>query len=569
MSVADEPETRTAVISRESKPIYKGLEKPEEMTYLEWIMQKDDVPTTEVSASAQGVTLGRKPQPFNIRAVVDFQDVNCHHTRCLMAKVAATVGLGFRRPEEIPRDIPIGENDLAAAPDPTQHADFLDQTETTTAPGPDGKPVTTTKVTNSIKGKKPNPNAKVAKLAPAGGAGGDLSGLGNVTPSDISPPAVNPNIQNPTAALADRQKPSKCDEILDPLCEVSWADVLNDVAEDYWQAGAGALEVVRRGGDKVTGLHHIPIADLHIFIEDEQYNYHYEVESREGTGFSRVFAKWGDKQAMLTRFGGNASSGKSTAPKTPSTQQAGTAGFFGSATISSDPDLVSEVIYFRRPSSKNRWYGYPDWLSATTSVELVKALTQFKYDFFNNRGVPEFMLFAIGKKLDPKDWTKIENALRATIGQGNSHKSIAVNIEAVASDFTIQLEKLAVEGAETDDFVKTKDCLALDIVTAHGVPPLLAGIQIPGKLGANNELPNALMAFHVLVIGPAQRLFRRILSSTLGSKEAGLGLTDEDFAFRTIPEEIDVGTLQTIGRMRQDLRTARAQGRDPADGLKD
>ena len=335
---------------------------------------------------------------------------------------------------------------------------------------------------------------------------------------------------------------SKVDKALCSLCTISWQDVLTDVAEDYWQVGDGYIEVIRKdptNPDKISGLHHIPSTDIHVVLEDANYNRHFEVAGSESAGIiTRKFALFGDKEDFLKRNKFNV-----------------------------DPGNVSEVIQIRRPSSQNRWYGYNDWLSAVASIELMQCLKQYKYDFFLNRGVPEFMMFVLGQKLNKDDWAKIEQALRANIGLGRSHKSLALNLEN--PEIEIQIEKLAMEGKQDDDFSKSGEYLAQSIVTAHGVPPLLAGILVPGKLGASNELVNALQAFQLLKIGPAQRVFQQALAATLGddTMNGGIGLAPLDFVMRKITEEIDLATMDTMSRQRTEA-TAK-DGRDPKDGLKE
>ena len=36
----------------------------------------------------------------------------------------------------------------------------------------------------------------------------------------------------------------------------------------------------------------------------------------------------------------------------------------------------AELIHIKRPTSRHRWYGMPDWLSAVASIELVHAIKQ-------------------------------------------------------------------------------------------------------------------------------------------------------------------------------------------------
>ena len=108
------------------------------------------------------------------------------------------------------------------------------------------------------------------------------------------------------------------------------------------------------------------------------------------------------------------------------------------------------------------------------------------------------------------------------------------------------------------------------IVSAHGVPPLLAGIQIPGKLGSTNELPNALMAFQALVIQQAQKVISSALINTLGNAtlNGGLGLGADNFRLRKITDVISLSKMDTVSRMRQTVPEAKSEGRDLEAGLK-
>lgn len=365
-------------------------------------------------------------------------------------------------------------------------------------------------------------------------------------------PGDDPTIMPPIPKTRKQYVESKVDEALNPLCMISATDLLHDACEDFWQVGNGLIEVVRPRANltEIVGLHHLPAEEATIFLEDTAYNFHYVIKNGDET-VERRFARFGDWEEFEKRAGNKEGA---SAFELPEEQAAN--------------EFVSEVIHFRQPTSRSRWYGFPKWLSAVPPIELAQMLLQWKYDFFLNRGVPEFIFLLVGQKLKEDDWKKIEDALKANIGLGNSHKSLALNISN--PEVKAQVEKLAAESKGDETFATTKESLALSIVTAHRVPPLLAGIQIPGKLGATNELPNALMAFQLLVIGQAQRIWQQTLATTLGAAENGVeGLAPTDFAFTKITEEIDVGKMDTVARMRQTPMQAADEGRDLDEGTKE
>lgn len=331
---------------------------------------------------------------------------------------------------------------------------------------------------------------------------------------------------------------SPTDELLNPLTSSTWQETQSDVAEDYYQCGWGFLEVVREG-TTIVGLFHLPVSTVYLHRDQEGHVW-YEIVGAGGMPKGSVrHAPFGLKEQLIAE--------EVIDP------------------LDDDPNTVSEIICLRRPTSLSRWYGFPDWISASPAIELVQMMIQQKFDFFINRGVPEFIALFTGGEVPKEDWDRIEAALRAQTGPGNAHKSLALNIKD--SNLQFQLEKLAMDGDTDKAWSADKENLAMDVVSAHRVPPLLAGIQIPGKLGATNELPNALAAFQLLVIGPDQRRFQQTLGTTLGGSEAGVpGLTMGHFKYKKITDELNLEEMDTMSRMRE---PAAGSGRDLSDGLKD
>lgn len=429
------------------------------------------------AASRQDHVLGRKEHPYSFSMANEFKFVNVHHSACIEAKVAATVGLGF-------------QSELAAGVDPM-----------TGTPKPDpatGKP---------------------------------------------------------------KRKKSKVSAALDALCpkELSFVSLLTKVAMDYWNTGNGWIEVVRReGSEEVLSLYHIPSAEVYVVLEDQLGNVHYEHQPSGGSGFTRVFAKFGDRQRLLASQGRVLGNGSTRIPDLDANAKRGRPRK-GTVQVK-----LSELVHVPRPSSYCRHYGYADWLAAVLSIELVHCKHRHLYDFFLNRGVPEMILSVTGDLIDEPTWTNIKTQLKNTIGPGNQHKTLALNIPN--QNAKVEVHKLAMERMTDGLFSELADVLAMQVVSAHGVPPLLAGIQIPGKLGAVNELANAMKAFQALRIAPAQEVFETVLWRTIG--QVIPGLQEEDWELRTILEEIDVDKVDTVARMRQPVGEAQAQGRDLDAGVK-
>lgn len=405
---------------------------------------------------------------------------------------------------------------------------------------------------------------------------------------------------NSTTGLGHRDE--EIHEILDPLCQFSWQDTLDALCDDFWETGECFLEVVRgdpSNPDMVTGLGHIESAQCKIEVEEEDNsdNYHYVVNGETALGATTVMAKWGDLERLKEAFGTDPNG------KVDSTKNANTA---TRRSALSGSVVNSEVIHIRQSRNRSRYYGYPDYMSAVPSIELVQCMTQHEFDFYFNRGVPEFMLFVIGQNVGTATWTKVEKMIQASQGVGNSHKTGAVHITGSPDDTKVQLEKLAMEDSGQNGFTDKSLTLAMLIATAHGVPPMLANILLPGKIGAANEGPNALMIFQKRKLGQAQRNFSTMLARTLGdpatkisqpdgSKKVvtadmflgktnkpkanpmdpqnAMGNTDENGmpihaqpgnGFKTVLDGMTLGAQDTLSRMKEPLASS---GRNPEDGL--
>lgn len=466
---------RSLMVHRPTRNLFEvDLEK----SLLSKLLRKE-VAAQREEGSRQGAMPGLRPHPFDMNAVIDFDDANEYHSSCISAKVGATVGLGF--------------------------------------------------VTEAEKAHR----AKAMQTALSGG---------------MMPVSVR-DLPEPEKSLA------KVDEILNPLCKISWMDTLLAVAQDFEHTGNGYIEVVRSGG-KISGLHHIPAPDVHIFLEDDRGTFHYEINGVDSNAIGPLrFAPFGQKEDFIERI---------TDPDN------GSRGSLIPSVGMSDEDSISEVIHIRMPSSKDRWYGRPTWLSCVATIELMQMMMQHNFDYYLNRGVPELMIFFKGMTLNDDQWELVTKAMKNHIGLGNAFKTLALQLPNVTENAEIQIERLGETAEAIDKLSSSRENFAMGIVSAHKVPPLLAGIQIPGKLGATNELPNALMAFQLLCIRMRQIIFYQALGTTLGDTSRGVkGLKPEDFELKKITDEIDIGSMDTVSRMRQSPMQAKAEGRDLSAGPKE
>jgi capsid portal protein len=339
---------------------------------------------------------------------------------------------------------------------------------------------------------------------------------------------------------------SKVDEELDPLTYFGFMHELLKVAEDFMDAGTGYMEVVRDGDDglgEIKGLKQVPAMDIWPMTYDGRLFYRYQSVSTSN-GQTKYFAPFGksNKEWLMSKDG----------PFEANSQEG---------------SKVSEIITFICPSNRVEYQGYPDWLSASVDIDLLRKSKQYKADFYHNRGVIDKIVAVTGERVDPDAWKTIVAAIQGTVGEGNNFGTVALNLGKEGA--AIQVENLGAEEGNEDQFAKDVETLTQNIVSSHRVPPLLANILIPGKLGASNEFINALIGFQLLVINPYQNVFEKMLAKTLGGPDGIDTLNPDDFRLRTITSQIDLNTMDTVGRMRSEAMSGENAGRDLSDGVED
>lgn len=335
---------------------------------------------------------------------------------------------------------------------------------------------------------------------------------------------------------------SAVDDKLDPMTHYGFATELLKIAEDYEDSGTGYMEVVRNSSEQIVWLGHVPSQYVYAVTKDRNLYYLYRDPQ---TGATKYFSGFGkDKKAWLV------------SPEGP---------YHGE---NKDLTTISEIIPFICPSNRVMHYGYPEWLSASVDIDLLRKAKQYKADFYHNRGVMDFIVAVTGETVDTDKWSKIETAIRGTSGMGNNFKSLALNLGN--ENAKLQVVKMASEQNTEEQFSKDNEVLSQNIVSAHRLPPLLANILIPGKMGGNNEFVNALIAAQLLVFGPRQNIFQSTLGKTLARPTDGIvGMKEEAFRLRTITSQISITGLDTVGRMRSQATDPANKDRDMNDGVLD
>lgn len=144
--------------------------------------------------------------------------------------------------------------------------------------------------------------------------------------------------------------------------------------------------------------------------------------------------------------------------------------------------IANELLVIRNYSALSPYYGTPDIIPALQTLEADIAARSFNRRFFDNDGVPRFVVLVEGGQLTEKAWNALQEKLQELKLEENSHRGII--LEAVAgadesvSDATnvkIRIEPLTVGIEEDASFQEFRQENRRDIFRAHEVPPVVGG----------------------------------------------------------------------------------------------
>lgn len=297
-------------------------------------------------------------------------------------------------------------------------------------------------------------------------------------------------------------KSPEVERALNPLTPRTSLETLCAVVDDFFDTGNGYIEVVRKGaGGAITGLHHMSSQLTKVFIEDEvAHEWHYQLDGSDSSGFwvvgkERHFARFGDRERVFAWL----------QEHRPNTVER--------------VEDVSEVIHLSAPNNISKWYGVPDWMSVIPLIEMVQVEQQFNYDFFQNWGSVALLLAFLGDRVDEDDWKKIVEKFQVTISRGRGHKSLILNLPS--KDLKIDKQEIGTNMFATEGMLEYDRNLALDIMSGHGTPPLIAGVSpSAAKLffAKTGEVRDTLRLFQAMEIEPVQRLLAQTLECTLGQE---------------------------------------------------
>jgi len=194
------------------------------------------------------------------------------------------------------------------------------------------------------------------------------------------------------------------------------------------------------------------------------------------------------------------------------------------------------VIPIVKRSTVDRVYGSPDFLQAMPAIALNTLIDEYNLNFFANNAIPSYAVIISGEA--PAEFEDVIKEHFRTHIRGQSHKTLTLSLPDGA---TMKFEKLSTEIKEASFKLLRKDTRD-EILQAHAVPPVIAGIIETGSLGGNVG-QEQITAYKNQVVDPLQRKYIRplqlILNKIVGDSKYQITFKTYDIEDDKLNAEID------------------------------
>lgn len=283
------------------------------------------------------------------------------------------------------------------------------------------------------------------------------------------------------------QEREKIEAFLDhPNDEFTLDSILESLIIDWGFAGYHTLQVVRSADNKIAEIHHIQAHTIWVHKGDKKNGIR--------TGAREKFAqKVGQGKLWFKRFGLDYNISAKT----------GARGNFNM------DDRADEIIFTKTYYPRNNYYSIPKITPAVGAVIGLIGIRDFNVSFFENYGVPEFMVILSGD-WEPGTEQVIAKYLRTDYkGAADAHKTMILSLPEGGS---IELKPIAVDERE-GSFRIFNQIWTEEVLMAYSMPAYRIGkMPVTSRLGSGSEARELTEIYKGGIVNPLQKSLEDIIN---------------------------------------------------------
>lgn len=187
---------------------------------------------------------------------------------------------------------------------------------------------------------------------------------------------------------------------------------------------------------------------------------------------------------------------------------------------------VTQILHLKNYYPDSSYYGMPDVLPALGAMYLDLQLVTYNVNFFQNNAMPEGALVFTNTRVDEKLMAQIQDYFKREL-KGNTNSRRTMILSGEGPNAKIEFIPL---GNEKDLSFENLHKMTRDrVLTAHQIPPKVAGVVSAGELGQSNAEYAQMQNFQELTINPKQDQIEFLLNRLFRDK---LGITKWRLKFK-------------------------------------
>lgn len=198
---------------------------------------------------------------------------------------------------------------------------------------------------------------------------------------------------------------------------------------------------------------------------------------------------------------------------------------------------LNEVLVLKNYNPETKYFGLPEWYSATGDLVLDRSVIEYRIREFENNLLIQFIIICEGGEIDEDGLSMVQKFLSSNFkGVQNAGKVLYLNSDH--PEVKIRIEKIDKDIREAG-YISTREQSRDFILAADGVPSILLGAKTKGQLGGTTELKDMFNILNETIIKPQKKTTESKLNQLFRLR---LGITK----FKLLFKELTVDSLAEI-----------------------
>ena len=168
---------------------------------------------------------------------------------------------------------------------------------------------------------------------------------------------------------------------------------------------------------------------------------------------------------------------------------------------------TTQILYVKEYRPGTVFYTLPDYISSIDWIALDKEIANFHLSSIQQGFTPSMIISFNSGIPTEEEQQKIYKQVQKKYGGSDNGSKVFITYSDGA-DNAPTFTPISLNDSD-DRFLMLEDHIIQNIVIAHRIPPVVAGIMIEGKLGGSDEVAEAEALFQVQVINGKQSLIER------------------------------------------------------------